>query len=188
MERLYVLLIAGLLGLPCVPGAASASEPVRIEIYKKDRELRVLDGERVVRRFPIAHGKGGNGAKRVRGDNKTPIGSYRITDFKSDSRFFFFMQIDYPNLLDAWYGYGGGRINAAEFKAIATAYRNDEIPPQSTALGGYIGIHGIGEPNDERLEIHRHSNWTEGCVALTNEQISELRRYVTIGTPVIIRE
>jgi len=31
-------------------------------------------------------------------------------------------------------------------------------------------------------------NWTEGCIALTNEEINELRNYVAIGTPVVIKE
>ena len=98
------------------------------------------------------------------------------------------MQLDYPNLLDAWYGYKNNVISASDFKKIAYAYKQKKIPPQNTRLGGYIGIHGIGEETDQKLMIHNGFNWTDGCIALTNEQISELRKYVDIGTKVIIKE
>ena len=96
------------------------------------------------------------------------------------------MQINYPNLLDAWHGYRNGLISASEFRTIAQAYKNTKMPPQNTALGGYIGIHGLGETNVEKLRIHATQNWTEGCIALKNQEIDELRHYVSIGTPVSI--
>ena len=103
------------------------------------------------------------------------------------SKFFFFMQLDYPNLLDAWYGYMGNIISSRDFRNIAAAFKNHQIPPQDTRLGGYIGIHGLGDVSAEALKIHRNNNWTDGCIALKNEEINELRRYVSIGTPIIIR-
>jgi len=109
-------------------------------------------------------------------------------EFKEDSKFHFFMQIDYPNLLDAWYGYNNKIISASEFKEIATAYKNNQMPPQHTSLGGYIGIHGLGEITKKKLKIHNTYNWTEGCIAIRNEEISELRKYVSIGTRIIIKE
>ena len=54
-------------------------------------------------------------------------------------------------------------------------------PP--TTLGGLIGIHGIGK-GDPR--VHRDFNWTFGCVALTNEQIDQLRPWVRLGTRVVL--
>jgi murein L,D-transpeptidase YafK len=175
------------------PGAGAApahasDDGVRIEVSKSDKQLLVWQDGQVVRRFHIAYGKGGAGKKQKLGDNKTPVGVYRIVEFKSDSRFHFFMQIDYPNLLDAWHGYRTELIDAGQFRAIATAHRDSGVPPQDTALGGYIGIHGIGETNEEKLDIHEYQNWTDGCIALTNEEVSELRRFVGIGTRVVIRE
>jgi lipoprotein-anchoring transpeptidase ErfK/SrfK len=35
--------------------------------------------------------------------------------------------------------------------------------------------------------VHRDFNWTNGCVALTNEEIEELLQWVKIGTAVEIR-
>lgn len=97
------------------------------------------------------------------------------------------MQLDYPNLLDAWYGYKDKIISSNEFKKIVMAFKNNQTPPQDTLLGGYIGIHGLGEVNEEILNIHEINNWTEGCIALKNEEINELRQFVSIGTPITIK-
>jgi len=177
----FLVLLSGL----CQPVFAT---PYVIEISKTQRILSIKLDRETVKEFSIAYGKGGKGAKRQRGDNKTPTGIYNIVDFKVDSKFHFFMQLNYPNLLDAWYGYQNEIINATEFKQIARAYKHKTVPPQTTALGGYIGIHGIGESSDKKILIHEIQNWTEGCIALKNEEISDLKKYITIGTKVVIQE
>lgn len=159
----------------------------RIIITKSSRKLEVMQGDRVIRKFTISYGKGHGATKREIGDNNTPTGRYRIVKFKPDSKFFFFMQLDYPNLLDAWYGYKDNIISSTDFRNIAAAFKDHRIPPQNTRLGGYIGIHGLGEVSTDILKIHRTNNWTDGCIALKNEEINELRRYVSIGTTIIIR-
>ncbi|MCH7696358.1 MAG: L,D-transpeptidase [Proteobacteria bacterium] len=170
------------------PALQALDNQYRIEISKTDQELRVKKDNQLVAKFRIAYGKGANGNKRQLGDNKTPTGHYKVLQFKSNSRFHFFMQIDYPNLLDAWYGYKNQIITAREFKEIAIAYKSKRMPPQDTALGGYIGIHGLGEVSVQKLDIHDKFNWTEGCIALKNEEITELRKYVSIGTPITIKD
>jgi murein L,D-transpeptidase YafK len=176
-----------LLAFMLIPVTTPASE-IEIEIIKSRNLLTVKDGERTIREYHIALGKGGNGSKRKLGDKKTPTGVYKIMDFKEDSKFHYFIHIDYPNLLDAWYGYKNRIITASDFKDIASAYKNSQKPPQSTALGGYIGIHGLGEESEEKLMIHEGINWTEGCIALTNNEVLDLRKYVDVGTRVVIRE
>ena len=167
-----------------VAGAA----PYTIEISKSDRILVVKQDKKTVKQYAIAHGRGGKGTKIRSGDNKTPTGTYRAIDFKTNSKFHFFIQLNYPNPLDAWRGYRNEVISAAEFKRIILAYRRKSLPPQSTGLGGYIGIHGIGRMTAEKSEIHEAHNWTEGCIAVKNEEINELRKYITLGTKVVIRE
>lgn len=160
----------------------------QVVISKSNKELTIIQGDKTIIRFDIALGKGGRGTKRKLGDNKTPIGVYKITDFKANSKFHYFMQLDYPNMLDAWYGYKDDIITAREFKRIAYAIKDKKRPPQNTALGGYIGIHGLGQSSREKLKIHSSFNWTEGCIALKNNEITALRQYVTIGTRVTINE
>lgn len=183
-SRLIVPLIALLL-TAAVPAAAGTYDLV---ISKSNREMKVMQGDRVVKIYHIAFGKGGKGDKREMGDNKTPDGSYRIVSFKPDSKFYYFMQLDYPNLVDAAHGYRDRLISARQFREIATAYHDGAVPPQDTMLGGYIGIHGIGDVTGRKLKIHSAFNWTDGCIALKNEEIRDLRRYVSLGTRVIINE
>ena len=168
--------------------AADADSDYQILISKKNKELSIEKEGHIVKTYHVATGKGGKGTKRRKGDSKTPLGVYRILSFKESSRFRYFIQLDYPNLIDAWYGYKNQIIDADEFKRIASAYKKREAPPQDTALGGFIGIHGLGDTNDEKLTIHQELNWTEGCIALTNEEILDLKKYVHVGTPVIIKE
>lgn len=176
--------------LPDVPAAAVEELAPRyeLELSKSRNELVIKEAGQVIKRYHAAFGRGGQGAKRRRGDDMTPLGSYRIVEFKPDSRFHFFMLLDYPNLVDGWHGYRDRTIDASQFKAIAAAYRAGSSPPQDTALGGYIGIHGIGEISPKKLDIHRSQNWTRGCIALRNEEVTELRDYVSRGTRVFIRE
>jgi murein L,D-transpeptidase YafK len=160
----------------------------QLMISKQNNELTVEKSGQVIKKYHIASGKGGKGTKRLRGDSKTPLGVYKVTSFKESSRFHYFIQLNYPNLIDAWYGYKNEIIDAENFKRIATAYKKRESPPQDTNLGGFIGIHGLGVTNDKKLTIHQALNWTNGCIALTNEEINDLRKFVAIGTPVIIKE
>ena len=167
---------------------AAAAAPYTIEISKSDRILEVRQNKKTVKKYDISHGRGGKGAKIRSGDNKTPTGTYRAIDFKTNSKFHFFIQLNYPNPLDAWRGYRNDIISGAEFKQIIQAYNRKSLPPQTTGLGGYIGIHGIGLMTAEKSRIHEAHNWTEGCIAVRNEEINELRKYITLGTKVVIRE
>lgn len=184
----FIRALFGLLIIILSFPVASRTTEYEIEIVKSKQELVVKNGEQTVKIYHIALGKGGKGTKRKLGDKKTPTGVYKVMDFKPDSKFRYFIQLDYPNLLDAWYGYKNQIISATEFKDIASAFKNQEKPPQSTALGGYIGIHGLGVESDEKLFIHHEYNWTEGCIALTNNEILDLKKYVAIGTRVVIKE
>ena len=166
--------------------AALARYELRID--KSDRELAVYDRGQPVRRFRISTGRGGPGDKRREGDKHTPVGTYRIVDFNPKSRFHLFMQINSPNAKDAFYGLKQGVIDRADFDRIVNALKNRHIPPQDTPLGSAIGIHGLGWVDDLKLRTHEVLDWTEGCIALTNEEVDELRRYVDIGTRVVITE
>lgn len=160
----------------------------RLVVHKSLRELEVIKGDKVIDRFRIAHGKGGDGIKKIIGDKKTPVGSYKIIRLHQSNKFHYFMGLNYPNLMDAWYGYKNGLIDMDEFKAITTAIKNNNMPPQNTKLGGYIGLHGLGKTTKKKLSIHHEFNWTEGCIAMTNEQIEALKKYASLGTRVVIKE
>lgn len=159
-----------------------------LEIDKSERLLRVKFADQTRRQFKIAWGRGGPGDKRRVGDKRTPEGIYRIVGFNESSKFHLFMRLNYPNVKDAIYGLKNKLISEEEFDRIIESLKSGRLPPQDTALGGAIGIHGVGEENEKKLKIHSTLNWTRGCVALTNREISELRHYVAVGTEVVIKE
>lgn len=180
------LLLTGL--LPISSMARSTGHGYVIEVLKSRKILLVKQGDKVVRRYRTAVGRGGRGDKQRSGDHKTPIGTYRVVRFNDNSRFRLFMQLNYPNIKDAFYGLKKHLIDRQEFDRIVTALKQGRTPPQNTPLGGAIGIHGLGAENRKRLRIHENYNWTEGCIALTNKEIMDLKKYVHIGTKVVINQ
>lgn len=187
VTKTLVLIMFGLV-LAGGPSASRASGRYQLEVIKSQRLLLVKDGDTIKLRFHVSSGWGGKGDKHMIGDHKTPIGVYRIVKVKDSDRFHVFMQLNYPNVKDAYWGLKRQLITHAEFDAIVDALKDGRAPPQNTELGGAIGIHGLGETDPEKLDIHRAANWTEGCIALTNQQIEQLRHYVDVGTKVVINE
>jgi lipoprotein-anchoring transpeptidase ErfK/SrfK len=73
-------------------------------------------------------------------------------------------------------------ITREQYRTILNAHVFGQQPPQDTALGGAIGIHGIGLETEEKLRIHQNIDWTQGCIALRNKEVEELSQYVSVGT------
>jgi len=155
------------------------SSPV-VEIWKAQRAMELRDGERVVRRFVVALGLDPKKAKRIRGDLRTPVGRYYVSDKRPDSPFHRFLGISYPNTEDAERGYQSKVIDADQWVQIFLANLRGDLPSWRTALGGRVGIHGYGGRPLVRVD------WTEGCIAVSDEEIEFLYERVPIGTPVII--
>ena len=85
---------------------------------------------------------------------------------------------------EAQRAFRAGRISYEQLKAIRRAHYLEREPPSNTPLGGQIGIHGIGNGD---AGIHEDFDWTDGCIALTNEQIDELAQWLKLGTRVEVR-
>lgn len=133
----------------------------------------------------IALGARGAGRKQRRGDELTPLGSFRVGWINPDSRFDLFIGLDYPNLEYARLALYDHRIDQATFERIRAALAQGRTPPQDTPLGGYIGFHGVGG-GDAR--VHQAGfDWTSGCIAVSDEQIHRLAAWVRPGTRVEIR-
>jgi len=145
------------------------------EVWRGKQRLMELDD--------VAFGRGGVSDLHFRGDQTTPRGKFRITRFNRESRFHIFIGINYPTLAHLDEARRRGVMTEAEYSAaLRRGLERGEFPQDGT-LGGYIGFHGIGNGNPA---IHRDFHWTQGCIALTNEQIETLHSVVTIGTPVVI--
>ena len=189
--------LIGLLGACAAPQGQTTTPPITTPAWGGLREpwvlvdtksdtLSIMQGQRPVHVFrPIAVGASGVGLKYGRGDKKTPTGVFRVGWINERSKFKTFIGLDYPNLDYAKRALKDGRIDALTYEQIRVAWEYGYTPPQDTPLGGQIGIHGVGQGDPW---IHDAGiNWTNGCVALNNYQIMELRSWVRKGTRVEIR-
>jgi len=178
---LCALWLAALLGA-WLPAAAASQTWLHVDT--RAATLSVMRGEEPVASFQdISIGRAGASRERREGDRRTPLGEFRIAKIKEDSQFHRFFIIDYPNRERADIALERGEIDAGTHRAIRRALGAGELPPQHTPLGGNLGIHGIGG-GDPRL--HEAFNWTQGCIALTNEQIDALSQWIRVGTRVVI--
>ncbi len=131
----------------------------------------------MVRTYHVGLGLNPVPDKIRQGDRATPEGDFYIFTKNDKSAFYLSLGISYPNAEDAARGLRDGLISRKQHDAIVKAINRKATPPQNTALGGDIYIHGNGASSD----------WTWGCVALENEDIRELFSAVVVGTPVTIR-
>jgi murein L,D-transpeptidase YafK len=53
--------------------------------------------------------------------------------------------------------------------------------------GGDIMLHGLGKEYAWVGKAHVLHDWTDGCVAVTNEEMDEMWKMVQIGTPIEIK-
>ena len=147
-----------------------------IVIKKNKRLLLIYDGEKFVRQYKIALGSAAKGGKEIEGDGKTPEGEFYVFTKNDQSKFYLSLGLSYPNVEAAKRGWRQKIISREERDAIIKAIDEKRMPPQKTALGGEIYIHGGGTEKD----------WTEGCVALGNEEIKEIFDAIPVGAKVKI--
>lgn len=151
-------------------------ENPRIVVKKKARTLELFDGEKLIKTYKIALGFEPVGDKETEGDGKTPEGDFFIHTKNPKSKFYLSLGISYPSLDDAKRGLEQELITQEEHDEIIKAINEKKIPPQKTKLGGEIYIHGNGNATD----------WTNGCMALTNTDMKELFDSIPLETPVSI--
>jgi len=168
-------LFAGFLVLGSLLLSALDAAAAELVISKGNRRLEYKDGG-LTRVFPIGLGATPAGKKLRKNDQKTPEGLYYITHKNTDSKFNLSLGISYPNLNDARAGFRSGMISKAEYAAIEKALLLGHLPPQQTALGGDISIHGNGAEND----------WTRGCIALDDNDMKFLFEHVQVGDMVTV--
>lgn len=151
-------------------------ENPRLVVQKKARLLRVYDDGKLIKTYQVALGFAPRGDKETEGDGKTPEGEFYVFTKNDQSKFYLSLGLSYPNRDAAERGLQEKLISREEYDEILKAVAEKRMPPQKTALGGEIYIHGGGTEKD----------WTEGCVALPDEEIKELFARIPVGTTVMI--
>jgi murein L,D-transpeptidase YafK len=149
------------------PASASASEQPRIDmvvVEKAARAMMLMSGKDVVRRYDIALGDDPVGHKQREGDERTPEGRYVLDWRNPQSAFHRSIHVSYPNERD-------------REAAAAAGY----------SPGGDIMIHGQPNGYGWWSWLLQMIDWTDGCIAVTNEEMDEIWDMVENGTPIEIR-
>ena len=136
----------------------------RLVVMKSKRQMWAYNQDTLVKIYPISLGKSPIGHKQFEGDKKTPEGIYRINERNPNSAYHKNLGISYPN---------------AEDKAYALS--------QGKSPGGLIKIHGLPNNFPDIGRQHLRKDWTDGCIAVTNEEIDELFNAVVHNAEIDIR-
>jgi murein L,D-transpeptidase YafK len=147
---------------PTAPASALTADSVVVE--KAARRLTLFYRGTPVRSYRVALGGSPQGNKLRLGDRRTPEGLYRIDWRNPNSRFHLSLHISYPGPADL------ARADSA-----------------GVAPGGAIMIHGLPRGYEDVGPAHAEVDWTDGCVAVTNEEVEEIWRAVPIGAPIQIK-
>jgi len=150
---------------PSLPSSAAGFTMAdRILIEKGARRLYLFSRGRVIAEYPVRLGLSPKGHKQFEGDFRTPEGVYYLSRRNPSSEFFLSVEISYPNETD--------RARAAE---------------EGLRPGGLIMIHG--QPNVPRrpADYYARSDWTNGCIAVSNSDMVEIWQRTRVGIPIEIR-
>jgi murein L,D-transpeptidase YafK len=148
---LFVSLLLGLDGQSHAQSVSPAQRADTILIVKHERKLYLLRDNSLLRSYRIALGLSPTGAKEREWDFRTPEGSYIIDFRREHSRYFKALHISYPSPADL------KRSSALHLPA-----------------GRDIFIHG--EPNQptKPVSYYKTRDWTNGCVALSDEDLQDV--------------
>jgi len=136
----------------------------RIVIVKSARTMTLENGGQPIKTYKVALGGQPVGPKQQQGDHKTPEGQYFVDAKNAHSQFYMALHLSYPS---------------AEDRARARIL--------GVSPGGDVEIHGLGKKYGWVGARHRLTDWTDGCIAVTNEEIEDIFRIVLVGTPVEIK-
>ena len=159
-----ILSLVFLAGTTRIQRPAVQVQADRVVVEKSARKLTLWSHGRPLKTYRVCLGSNPTGPKQREGDGRTPEGLYRIEGRNAQSAYHLALRVSYPNESDR-----------------ARARRLGVKP------GGEIMIHGT--PNRWRVVsgVFAYTDWTAGCIAVTNPEIEEIWKLVPNGTTVDIR-
>jgi murein L,D-transpeptidase YafK len=158
-----------------------------IVIDRVNFTLDLYEDSVLVKTYRASFGRTLHKPKRRAGDGATPVGRYQVCSIDTSSKYYKLFRLNYPSLNDASDALKKGLISQKEFNNIKFEYYYEGCTGYNRVLGGNIGIHGIGKFNYILKNLPFVFNWTDGSVALSDEDIEEIYSVIKIGTEVVIK-
>ncbi|HCW91995.1 MAG TPA: hypothetical protein DHU56_18405 [Marinobacter sp.] len=135
----------------------------RVLVRKSERRLFLLQEDSILRSYRISLGDNPEGHKLYEGDERTPEGDYTLDWRNPGSDFYKSIHVSYPNEQDI-----------------------DKARAWGLDPGGSIMIHGLPNEAGDLAFAFKGLDWTDGCIAVTNEAMEEIWNLVPDGTPISI--
>jgi murein L,D-transpeptidase YafK len=135
----------------------------RVVVHKSLRRLDLMHGANVVRSYHVALGLSPTGQKERSGDFRTPEGDYRLDRRNSRSDYFLSIEVSYPNQADL------KRARARHWQT-----------------GGSIMIHGLPNLLKHDPDYYQRTDWTDGCIAVSNADMVEIWMLTPDNAPIDI--
>ncbi len=134
-----------------------------VVVHKSERRLYLMRHGEVLRSYRVALGLDPDGPKERAGDFRTPEGRYLLTHRNPRSDYFLSIQVSYPNDED-----------------VRRAQREHLDP------GGSIMVHGLPNTLSHNPVYYAKSDWTDGCIALSDSDMVEVWLMTRDNTPIEI--
>jgi murein L,D-transpeptidase YafK len=150
--------IASLVAVAALAWSWAAAAPAegivpadRVVVRKAAHKLYLYHGSQLVGEYHVALGLSPVGQKEREHDFRTPEGRYNLARRNTRSDYFLAIQVSYPNEEDK-----------------QRARKNHWAP------GGSIMIHGLPNAPRHPPAYYASSDWTDGCIALSNSDMVEV--------------
>jgi murein L,D-transpeptidase YafK len=167
MSRAILTSLACLAVLLVRPGAVLAElngwKADRVVVRKSERVLHLLRSGEVLRSYPISLGGRPQGHKEEEGDLRTPEGDYVLDWRNPTSDFYMSIHVSYPNERDLRRARAAGKDP-----------------------GGMIMIHGLPNDSHPTRTDYLDEDWTDGCIAVSNQAMIDIWLSVEDNTPITI--
>jgi murein L,D-transpeptidase YafK len=159
---------------------------VSIQIDRKKYTLDLYSDTILVKTYKAVFGRNSSPNKTYTNDDATPVGNYEICSIDTANQYYKMLRLNYPNKKDAMEALQMKLISKNNYDDIVDKVETGNCPPilNKNLL---IGIHGIGKLDFIFKNLPFVYNWTNGSIAVSNEDIDEIYSATRIGTEVVIK-
>ncbi|MGE5411045.1 MAG: L,D-transpeptidase family protein, partial [Clostridiales bacterium] len=161
---------------------------IHIIVEKRKYKLELYSDTKLVKTYKAVFGRSSSTKKSFLNDKRTPVGKYVICDIDTTSQYKKFLRLNFPNSMDIQEALKQRLITENEFFSASEALQSNQCPKLGSTKTKDIGIHGIGRLNFIFKNLPFVYNWTNGSVAISNENIDEIYSVIKVGTEVEIKE
>lgn len=157
--RIRLLTVLWLCGMVSAQTGQKALHADRVVVLKKERTLELLSDGKVIKTYNVA--LGGDPVGPITRRRKAPTFWIRATHTAS--------------------------FTSRSIFRIPTRGIRRPAQQRGVSPGGDVFVHGLPNGYGWVGAGHRARDWTDGCIAVTNEEIEEIWSAVADGTPIEIR-